>query len=617
MALNLVVPNPVCSLTSSRFPLHKRSQLSLESPSICKTQVSKTLWFYCNCMTSNTSNSSVTKKKTQPGDQTIVRRSANYKPPVWKYDYLQSLTSTYAGESYEKWAAKLKEDVKMMIEKLVEPLEKLELVDSLQRLGVSHHFEAEIERILESIHIDIDHKMNWRNKGDLYAIALEFRLLRQHRYNVPKEVFSNFKDKFGQFKESLSEDIKGLLSLYESSYLLMEGESILEEARDFATKHLKEYLKKRTDPNLAMLVSHALELPLHWTMPRMEARWFIDAYERRSDMNPTLLEFAKLDFNMVQAIHQEDLKHVSRWWESTRWRERLPFMRDRVMENYLWSLGEAYEPQFQYYRRMETRINILLTCLDDVYDAYGTLDELELFTDAVDRWDVNAVEHLPDYMKICFLGYYNWINEMAYDTLKEHGIHILPYLKRKWQDLIHCYLKEVNWAHSGQIPTMEEYVNHAWTSIAAPVMLTHAYLLSTNPLSNPITQEELDSLENYHDLIKWSSLIVRLYDDLGTSWDEVERGDNPKSIQIYMHETGASAEDARDHVKHLISEAWKKLNEAQLVDSPFNRIFVEIATNLARVSQFIYQHGDGHGHDVGGKNKERASLLLVEPIPFP
>ena len=27
-------------------------------------------------------------------------------------------------------------------------------------------------------------------------------------------------------------------------------------------------------------------------------------------MNPTLLELAKLDFNMVQAIRQEDLKHV-------------------------------------------------------------------------------------------------------------------------------------------------------------------------------------------------------------------------------------------------------------------------------------------------------------------
>ncbi|KAI7996741.1 Terpene synthase 10 [Camellia lanceoleosa] len=51
------------------------------------------------------------------------------------------------------------------------------------------------------------------------------------------------------------------------------------------------------------------------------------------------------------------------------------------------------------------------------------------------------------------------------------------------------------------------------------------------------------------------------------------------------------------HVKHLISEAWKKLNEAKLVGSPFNPIFVEIMTNLPRVAKFMYLHRDGHGHD--------------------
>ncbi|GMP97983.1 hypothetical protein CsSME_00046032 [Camellia sinensis var. sinensis] len=71
---------------------------------------------------------------------------------------------------------------------------------------------------------------------------------------------------------------------------------------------------------------------------------------------------------------------------------------------------------------MGTRINILATCVDDVYDAYGTLDELQLFTNAIDRL-------------ICFLGLFNTINEMAYVTLKEHGVHILPYLKNKWRDL--------------------------------------------------------------------------------------------------------------------------------------------------------------------------------------
>ncbi|KAL7168895.1 hypothetical protein ACSBR2_034010 [Camellia fascicularis] len=64
-----------------------------------------------------------------------------------------------------------------------------------------------------------------------------------------------------------------------------------------------------------------------------------------------------------------------------------------------------------------------------------------------------------------------------------------------------------------------------------------------------------------------------------------------------MYETIASAKDAPDHVKHLISEAWKKLKEAKLVGSPFNPIFVEIVTNLPRVAKFMYLHRDGHGHD--------------------
>lgn len=116
----------------------------------------------------------------------------------------------------------------------------------------------------------------------------------------------------GGFKACLSEDIQGILCLYEASYLSIEGESILEEARDFTKKHLEGCLRQNIDENLAILVSHALELPLHWRMLRLEARWFIDAFERTQDMNPILLEFAKLDYNMVQAKHQEDLKYASR-----------------------------------------------------------------------------------------------------------------------------------------------------------------------------------------------------------------------------------------------------------------------------------------------------------------
>ena len=107
-------------------------------------------------------------------------------------------------------------------------------------------------------------------------------------------------------------DMVGVLNLNEATYHSFEDESILDEARDFTTKYLKENQEK-IDGRLSALVSHALELPLHWRVPRVEAKWFIGVYEETSGFNPTIVELAKLDFNMVQAIHLEDLKHVS-WY---------------------------------------------------------------------------------------------------------------------------------------------------------------------------------------------------------------------------------------------------------------------------------------------------------------
>ena len=47
-------------------------------------------------------------------------------------------------------------------------------------------------------------------------------------------MFDKFKDERGDdFQTGLSGDIKGMLSLYEASFLLKENETILEEAKDF------------------------------------------------------------------------------------------------------------------------------------------------------------------------------------------------------------------------------------------------------------------------------------------------------------------------------------------------------------------------------------------------
>ncbi|KAK1420833.1 hypothetical protein QVD17_22723 [Tagetes erecta] len=550
-----------------------------------------------------------------PTTTTSVRRSGNYPPSLWSYDHIQSLTSKYAGEKNIPRLKTLKEAVRSMIyddgEKGEDPLNILNLVDDLQRLGISYHFENKISNVLKNIYYKYYNTAEKWTKMDLNHKALGFRLLRQHGYHIPQDIFEGFKDDTDNFKGHLQKDIICMLNLYEASYHSLEDEPLLDEARDFATKYLQENLENIADQHLSSLTSHALDIPLQWMVPRVEAKWFIEAYEKRTDMNPVVLELAKLDFNMVQAIHQEDLKHTSRWWKDTSWDEKLSFVRDRLVENFLWTIGTNSQPQFGPLRRILARVFAMITTLDDVYDVYGTLDELEKFTKAVGRWDINSIEELPEYMKLCFIGFYNSINEIAYYTLTDIGFFNLPYLKKAWEDLCKAYLKEAQWYHNGHMPTLEEYMENSYMSISLPLMLTHISFVTS--VRSP--EEILNSMERAENIIRYASIILRLADDLGTSTGEMARGDTPKSVQCYMHESGATEDEARMYVKRLILSTWKKLNKERLgvTDSQFLKEFSECGTNLGRMAQFMYHVADGHGHNPD-VTKSHVLSLLVNPI---
>ncbi|XP_077217584.1 alpha-terpineol synthase, chloroplastic-like [Tasmannia lanceolata] len=544
----------------------------------------------------------------KPSQPTITRRSANYQQSFADYDFIQSLKSDYKGEVYEKRVQKLKEEVRCLLEKVDQPLDRLKLIDTLQCLGLGYHFKKEIKEALRIISINDKNML----RGDsLSATALHFRLLRQHGFEVSQDVFNGFKDDKGDFMVSLCEDTKGMLSLYEASYLAFEGEIILDEAKAFTTIYLKDALNSKSiEQKLERQVEHALESPLNWRVPAIEARWYIEeTYVGEEDMSHLLFELAKLDYNMVQGMYQTNAKAMSKWWGNLGLGKHLNFARDRLLECFIWAVGTVSEPELWNGRSVVTKLAQLLTSIDDVYDLYGSLEELELFTDAIDKWDVNATEQLPLYMKICFLALFNTINEMAYDTLQQHGWESIAYLKKLWSDQCHTYLVEAKWYNNRYTPTLDEYLNNAWVSSTIPLIMGHVYF----SLTQKVTKEAQECLTNNPNIVRWSSIIARLVDDLGTCTAEQERGDVPKSVQCYMHETGSTEAVAREHIKGLISDVWKKMNKDSISNSPFPEPFINATVGMARASHFFYQYDDGYGVP-NNETKERVMLLLVEPI---
>ena len=124
------------------------------------------------------------------------------------------------------------------------------------------------------------------------------------------DVFKTFKGEDGTFNHDITKDPKGLLCFYNAAYVLTHGEPLLEEAISFTKYHLESLAPSLVSP-LAEQVKRALHVPLPRTYRRLEALQYMPEYEKEVGYNPTLLELAKLEFNLLQSVHLKELKAIS------------------------------------------------------------------------------------------------------------------------------------------------------------------------------------------------------------------------------------------------------------------------------------------------------------------
>nr|KYP53455.1 (+)-delta-cadinene synthase isozyme A [Cajanus cajan] len=503
------------------------------------------------------------------------RPIADFHPSVWGDYFIQYLSSSEElDHNIETQIETLKKEVsKMLVSKTENPLTKVDLIDSISRLGVNYHFEHEIDEVMQQIYKNYVVNGEINIEANLSTVAVLFRLLRQHGFHVSPIVFNKFKNLQGNFNERLLSDVEGMLSLYEASHMMVQA--------------------------------------LHKNLPRLEARRYISIYEQDPSHNEILLTLAKLDFNKLQNLHKKEFGNICKWWKELDVSGKLPYVRDRIVECCFWVLGVYFEPQYSQARKILSKVFGITLIIDDTYDAYGTIDELELLTEAIERWDISCLNDLPESMKLPYKLLINLYEEIEQEMIKEGKSYCINYGIEEYKKSVRAYMTEAKWFNNNYKPTIEEYLHVSAISCGYSLMTITSYI----GMGDMVTEDIFKWATNEPKFLRAISIGGRLMDDIASNEFEQKRGHVSSFLECYMNQYDESREAAIHECQNRIIDNWKDINEECLMPTKVPMPFLRRPFNLACFMDVFYKDEDNFTHS-GGIMKTSIKALLLDPVPI-
>nr|CAB3495950.1 unnamed protein product [Digitaria exilis] len=442
---------------------------------------------------------------------------------------------------------------------------KLELVDTLQRLGVGYHFKDEIDGLLRDVHHRDTHQHNQEgvcgdDADELYVTSLRFYLLRKHGYRVSSDVFVKFRDDHGNFA---SGDVNSLLVLYDAAHLRTRGEEVLDSAIAFTRIRLRSLIDS-LEPELAKEVQCTLDTPRYRRIQRVEARRYMAVYEQKAaaTRNDTiLLEFAKLDYSILQAMYCEELKSLTMWDEQDL------------------ELFPAY---------MKALYTNILHNINDI------IQELKLRNNS----HAGLVKELLIDITRCYHAEVKWRDDHYVPAKVEEHLQLSA------PSSACMHITNLAFISLGDVATREDI---QWVS-SYPKIIRSVCIIAR--ISNDIMSHEVPILSLLHCFLSVNELFPLFYfssfDEAGTSFRA--RG---STVQTCMKEHGFTAEQAREELGALVDGSWMDIVE-ECLDARRPMELLEKVVNLARGMDHMYKREDAYTFPIG--LKDAITSVLVDSV---
>ncbi|KAG8389340.1 hypothetical protein BUALT_Bualt02G0219100 [Buddleja alternifolia] len=431
----------------------------------------------------------------------------------------------------------------------------------------------------------------WTNKGicwardsevqDIDDTSMAFRLMRLHGYNISADVFKHF-EKGGEFFSYVGQSnqaVTGMYNLYRASQVMFPGEEVLSEAKKFSAKFLQE---KRADnelldkwviaKDLRGEVGYALDVPWYGSLPRVEARFYLEQYGGEDDVwigktlyrmpyvsNNTYLGLAKLDYNSCQALHQREWKNIQKWYRNNSVGE-FGLSETRLLQAYYIAAASVFEPEKSEQRLAWAKTAILMETIVSQFNAQQlSRDQKRIF--------VNEFEH-GNRLKYANGGRYKTrtslvgtllrtLNHLSMDILLAHSRDIHQQLNNAWLK----WLK--TWENGGDIGEGDAE------------LLVCTLALSRNQIGEHkndwISEEIILSHPKYQHLLKVTNCVshqLRLFQHPKVS--------NSNGCMTNME--GITTVEIESQMQELVKLVVTKSSDD--LDSDFKQIFLDVARSF-------------------------------------